>query len=64
MGNRKHLSRPVNVAPLPEIVNAIQAERNRCATLARQMYDQASKHGMLAAMNMAQEIETLIRNQP
>lgn len=42
----------------------IQGERDRCASLARMFYDRASRDGMLAAMNAAQEIEALIRNQP
>jgi hypothetical protein len=55
------MSREKQIAMTQEI---ILAERNRCASLARAFYDRASKDGMLAAMHAAEEIETLIRNQP
>ena len=42
----------------------IVAERNRCASIARQIYDRASRDGMLAAMHTAQQVEHLIREQP
>lgn len=63
MGSRKHLARPRTTFTLQELVAAVQAERDRCATLAREFHDRAASDGMIAAMHTASEIETLIRNQ-
>lgn len=65
MGNRKHLRLEANHATftLPDLTNAIQAERDRCASLARKVYDNTSAQGLLLGMAVALDIETLIREQ-
>lgn len=65
MGKLKHIRRGLPPAvPLQEIVNAVHAERHRCANLAHTFYERCLKDGMLAAAHSAQEIEVLIRSQP